>query len=89
MIESQILKLAQEALQLALTLSAPVVLAAVVFGIAIGILQAATQVQEQSLSTGVRLVVVHVLLVLLGGWMLSSCVAFLQRALLQVANANL
>ncbi len=68
--------LARGALLLAVKLALPALGAAVIVGLIVSILQAATQVQEQSLSFVPRLVAVCVTLFLLMGWMLSTLVDY-------------
>lgn len=60
------------ALVLALKLGLPVLIAAVVIGLIIAILQAATQVHEQTLSFAPKAIVVAIVLLLFGPWMLSA-----------------
>ena len=63
------------ALVLALKLGLPVLIAAVVIGL-IAILQAATQVHEQTLSFAPKAIVVAIVLLLFGPWMMNSCIEF-------------
>ena len=69
-------RLTAESLYLVLLVSAPVLLTSVIIGLVIGILQAATQVQEQTLSFVPKLVGVGLALALLGGWMGAQLVRF-------------
>ena len=64
------------ALVLALKLGLPVLIAAVVIGLIIAILQAATQVHEQTLSFAPKAIVVAIVLLLFGPWMMNSCIEF-------------
>jgi flagellar biosynthetic protein FliQ len=89
MIENQIFDLASSALKLALVLSAPAVLAALLIGLTLSLLQAATQLQEQTLVTVAKIVAVNVVLLVCGYWMLCQLKQFLVAALEQIARANL
>ena len=60
------------ALVLALKLGLPVLIAAVVIGLII----AATQVHEQTLSFAPKAIVVAIVLLLFGPWMMNSCIEF-------------
>ena len=60
------------ALVLALKLGLPVLIAAVVIGLIIAILQAATQVHEQTLSFAPKAIVVAIVLLLFGPWMMNK-----------------
>jgi flagellar biosynthetic protein FliQ len=62
----------QGALRVALIIIGPLLLAELVVGIAVGLLQAVTQVQEQSISFVAKLVVVLAVLVAGGPWMLGQ-----------------
>jgi flagellar biosynthetic protein FliQ len=53
-------------------LVAPIVLSALVVGFVVSILQAATSIQEQTLTFVPKLVAILAVLALLGGWMFSS-----------------
>lgn len=70
---------AQEALLLAVAVSLPVVGAAAVIGLAVAVMQAATQVQDVTLAHLPRLVVVAVVLAIAGPWMGSQIAAFAAR----------
>ncbi|GMV13163.1 MAG: hypothetical protein AMXMBFR56_13870 [Polyangiaceae bacterium] len=70
---------AQEALLLAVAVSLPVVGAAAVIGLAVAVMQAATQVQDVTLAHLPRLVVVAVVLAIAGPWMGVQIAAFAAR----------
>ncbi|MCD6027536.1 MAG: type secretion system protein SpaQ [Solimicrobium sp.] len=57
-----------KALQLALALSMPPVIVATVVGLLIGLFQTVTQIQEQTLPFGIKLVSVILCIYLLSGW---------------------
>ncbi len=71
-----ILKIGKEALYLTLIVSAPAVLAALLIGLAISILQATTQIQEQSLTFVPKLVGVFVALIVFGPSILEQLTRF-------------
>jgi len=75
-VESILLALGREAVMVVLTVSAPPLLAALAVGLVTGILQAATQVQEQSIGVGPRLGAVLVSLGIAGPWIGSRVVRF-------------
>ena len=62
-------RLSAETLYLVLLVSAPALLVSLAVGFGIGLLQAVTQVQEQTLSFVPKLVAVGLVLALGGGWM--------------------
>lgn len=69
-------ELAREAIILTLLVGAPVMLAAVVVGLAISILQAVTQVQDQTLSFVPKIVVMFLVLLYTLPWALTRMVEY-------------
>ena len=76
MTPSELVLLSAETLYLVLLVSAPALTASLVVGLGVGLLQAITQVQEQTLSFVPKLVAVAAVLVLTGGWMSAELVRF-------------
>ena len=66
---NEIYALSYQALLLILILSAPPILISMVLGLLVAIFQAATQIQEQTLSFTVKLFAVVLTILLLGGWL--------------------
>ena len=62
-----------------LMLSAPLLLAALVIGLIVSIFQAATQINEQTLSFIPKLVGMLLILILAGPWMLQMMVDYVRR----------
>jgi flagellar biosynthetic protein FliQ len=79
MTDAQVMALGQQALEVALAVSAPLLGAALVTGLVVSILQAATQVNEMTLSFIPKLVAVAAVAVLSGPWMLAQLVDYMQR----------
>jgi type III secretion HrpO family protein len=69
MSESQILHLTREAMTLVLILSLPPIIVASVLGVVVSLLQAITQVQEQTLSFAIKLLGVTAALVATSTWL--------------------
>lgn len=65
-----VLTVAREALTITALVSMPLLLAALVTGVLIGVLQAATQINEMTLSFIPKLLALFVALVATGPWML-------------------
>jgi type III secretion protein S len=76
MYSTEINQLAYQALLLILLLSAPPILISTVLGLAVAIFQAATQIQEQTLSFMVKLFAVIMVLLFMGGWLSSQIMQF-------------
>ena len=66
---AELTRLTAETLYLVLLVSGPPLLVALAIGLVVGLLQAVTQVQEQTLSFVPKLVAVATVLVVAGGWM--------------------
>jgi len=69
MYQSEIYQLSYQALLLILILSGPPILISMSLGLFVAIFQAATQIQEQTLSFTVKLVAVIMTLMLMGGFL--------------------
>jgi flagellar biosynthetic protein FliQ len=79
MTPEQVLSIGQEALQLALLIGAPLLLTALVVGLVVGIFQAATQINEMTLSFIPKLLGMAAMLVLTGPWMLRLLTEYTRR----------
>jgi flagellar biosynthetic protein FliQ len=71
-----IIRILREGLLLVLLLSAGPMLTSLVVGIVVSILQATTQIQEQTLSYVPKLILVFLSIALLGPWMLAQAAQF-------------
>ena len=71
-----IIRILREGLLLILLLSAPPMLISMLVGLVVGILQATTQIQEQTLSYVPKLIAVFLTLAIAGPWTLSQAVRF-------------
>ncbi|MCW5964610.1 MAG: flagellar biosynthesis protein FliQ [Bryobacterales bacterium] len=71
-----ILRILREGLLLVVILSAAPMLASMIVGLTVSVLQATTQIQEQTLSFVPKLIAVFLTIALLGPWMLSQAVRF-------------
>ena len=74
-----VMSLGAQAIGLTLLVSAPLLLVALVVGLVISIFQAATQINEATLSFIPKLIAVFVALVVAGPWMLAQLVAFIRE----------
>jgi type III secretion protein, HrpO family len=66
---SGILELAMQSLILMLQLSLPPILVASLAGLLVSLFQAITQLQEQTLAFGIKLIAVGVTIMLMAGWL--------------------
>jgi len=75
----QVLTLAREALMLTLALAAPLLLASLAVGVLVGLFQAATQINEQTLSFIPKLLALTAVVVIAGPWMLQTLTEYTRR----------
>jgi len=76
MIQTQLVQIAYNGLFLVLMLSAPPILVSMFLGILVAVFQAATQIQEQTLSFTIKLAAVIFTLMLTGGWLGGEIASF-------------
>ena len=76
MYQSEIYQLSYQALLLILILSGPPIIISMTLGLFVAIFQAATQIQEQTLSFTVKLVAVIMTLILMGGFLSAQIMQF-------------
>ena len=74
-----VLTLVQQALFITVLVSAPLLLTALVVGLVVSIFQAATQINEMTLSFIPKLLAMFAVLVLVGPWILTTLVDYVQR----------
>jgi len=84
MTQSQILEFLRDALFTALSLSAPVLAVSLIVGLIVSIFQAATQVNEQTLTFVPKLIAIALVLIGLGSWMLTTLADFFNRILTDI-----
>lgn len=86
MYQSQAIQLAYQGMLLILILSAPPIVVSMFFGIIVAIFQAATQIQEQTLSFTIKLVAVTLTLMFMGGWLGGQIMSFASNIFLNFAQ---
>jgi len=74
-----VIQVGQEALYFTVLLAAPLLASALGVGLLIGIFQAATQIQEMTLSFIPKLMALVMALLVAGPWMLSTAVRFTRQ----------
>jgi len=74
--EGTALHLAREAIALVMLLSGPLLIASLVVGLLVSIFQAATQIQEQTLTFVPKLVAILFTMLILGSWMLNTMLSY-------------
>jgi flagellar biosynthetic protein FliQ len=79
MTPTAVVDLGRQAVEVALLVSAPMLLAAVVTGLVISIFQAATQINEMTLSFVPKVVAMFITMVVAGPWLLTVMTDFIRR----------
>ncbi|MBI3903667.1 MAG: flagellar biosynthesis protein FliQ [Nitrosomonadales bacterium] len=79
MTPESVMTLGRQALELTLMVSAPPLLAALIIGLVVSIFQAATQINEMTLSFIPKLIGMFVVLIITGPWMVTMMVDYIQR----------
>ncbi len=82
-----VISLARSAIEVTLLTSAPLLLAALAVGLLIRVFQAATQINEMTLSFIPKLAAVFIMLVISGPWMLTLLTDFMRRLILSIPSA--
>lgn len=78
MTPESVMSLGSQAIHVSLLLGAPMLLVALVVGLVISIFQAATQINETTLSFIPKLLAVFAVLVLAGPWMLAQMLDYIR-----------
>jgi flagellar biosynthetic protein FliQ len=74
-----VMSLAHDAMYVGLKLSAPLLLVALVVGLVVSLFQAATQINESTLSFIPKLLAVVLMLVLAGPWMMETLLDYMRH----------
>lgn len=77
--DTDILEIASTTVEVALKLSAPILVTALVVGFAISLFQSMTQIQEFTLAFVPKVIAVGIALLLSGNWMLHTMTTFTRR----------
>lgn len=78
---SDVLTIGREALIITMMIAGPLLGGILLVGVVIGILQAATSIQEMTLSFIPKLIIVVAVLFILGGWQILTLVEYFQSLL--------
>ncbi len=84
--DAQLLALADQTLWVTALIVGPVLLAALTVGLLVGIIQAATSVNEQTLTFVPKLAITALVFVILGGTMMALLGDFLREIFAQIAT---
>ena len=88
MTPQNVLDITRDGLMLVFWITLPVVAVAAITALVVSVLQAVTQIQDQSIGQSVRMVAVMLSIVLLAGWLGRQMMLFAERALQMVATLS-
>lgn len=83
----QVFTAGQQGLYLLLMVAAPILIAVLVVGLVVSVFQAATQINEATLSFVPKIVAAVAVLAIAGPWMMTTLVEYLQRTLQSIPGA--
>ena len=84
MTQGEVLSILRDALFTGLKISAPLLIVSIVVGLVISIFQAATQVNEQTITFVPKIIAISLVLLALGPWMMSTMVDFFNRTMISM-----
>lgn len=84
MTPDSVMNFGEQALQVTVLLSAPILLSALAIGFLVAMFQAATQINEQTLSFVPKLLIIVVVLSVAGPWMLRLIINFTRQTYLSI-----
>jgi flagellar biosynthetic protein FliQ len=79
MTPTTVVEIGRNALEITLMISAPLFLAALITGLIISIFQAATQINEATLSFVPKLVAIFITMIVAGPWMITIMTDYMRR----------
>lgn len=84
---TQVFSIGQQGLLMLLTVAAPMLIVVLVVGVLVSIFQAATQINEATLSFVPKLLAAVAVMAVAGPWMMSTLVDYLRSMLMSIATA--
>lgn len=85
--QGEAINILRQAVFTALKLSAPILIVSIAVGFIISVLQAATQIHEQTLSFVPKLVAIVLVLLFLASWMMTTMSDFTQQIFSMMASS--
>lgn len=87
--ETAVIDLVREGIWVGGLIAGPTLVVVLIVGVIVGIFQAATSINEMTLSFLPKLVAVMILVLLVGGWQLQLLIDFTRRILERVADVGM
>lgn len=76
---SQLIEVFRDAILTGMKVAGPILLISMLVGLVISIIQAATSINEQTMTFVPKLIITAVMMILLGGWMLQQMIDLVLR----------
>lgn len=86
MTPTTVVEIGRNAVEITLMISAPLFIAALVTGLIVSIFQAATQINEATLSFVPKLIAIFVTLIIAGPWMITMLTDYMRRLYESIPN---
>jgi len=86
MTPESVMTMGRQAMEITLMVAAPMLLVALIIGLLVSIFQAATQINEATLSFIPKLVGIFIAMVVAGPWILSVLVDYMRQVLAGIPN---
>ena len=83
--QEQVITIFQDALTTLLSVSLPILLCGLIVGLSISIMQATTQIQEQTMTIVAKIVVTMLALIFFGPYILTTLMEFIRRVFVEYA----
>ncbi|MCF8205378.1 MAG: flagellar biosynthesis protein FliQ [Methylotenera sp.] len=83
----QVFTLGQQGLYILMLVSAPVLIVVLLVGVVVSVIQAATQINEATLSFVPKVIAAVLTLAVAGPWMVTQLVEYIQRTLQSIPSA--
>lgn len=88
MTPESVMSMGRHAMEITLMVAAPMLLTALIIGLIVSIFQAATQINEATLSFIPKLVGIFVALIIAGPWMLSVMLDYMRNVFTGISNLS-
>lgn len=75
----QLSEIFRDAIMTGFKVAAPILIVSILVGLVISIVQAATSINEQTMTFVPKLIIIGIILIVFGGWMLQQMVDFTNR----------
>ncbi len=83
----QVFTFGQQGLYMMMLVAAPVLIVVLLVGVFVSVIQAATQINEATLSFVPKVIAAVLTLAVAGPWMMTTLVEYIQRTLMTIPNA--